>query len=149
MGECEDLTALHLAVAGNYGITKNLAVVQSEVGGPVGDEGVHLFKCALVHEQGQPLTGGQLAPAMLLVYPVLAAAFLGLLAHSVQGVNLLVNLPFFRGHCPSRRVSKWTLKSTFSRIHDGESQVMSSEISPGVMSCRAWLIVADHSSKEQ
>ena len=149
MGECEDLAALHLTVAGDYRIAKDLAVGQSEVGGPVGDEGIQFFKCALVHKQGQPLTGGQLAPAMLLVYPVLASAFLGFLAHSVQGVNLLVDLPFSRGHCPSRRVSKWTLKSILSRILDGESQVMSSEISPGVMSSRVWLIVADPSSEEQ
>jgi hypothetical protein len=40
---------------------------------------------------------------MLLVYPILAATLQGFLAHGVQSVYLIVNLPFFRGHYPSRR----------------------------------------------
>ena len=70
----------------------------------MGDKWVQFFEGAVVHEQGQTLSGGQLAPTVLLVYPVLAAALLALLAHRFQGFNLLVDLPFFRCHNPSRLV---------------------------------------------
>ena len=104
LGEGEDLAALHLPVAGDHGVAQNLAVGQAEVGGPVGDEGVKFLECPFVHEQVQALAGGELSPAVLLVYPVLAAALLGLLTHGVEGINLLVYLPFFCSHSPSHRV---------------------------------------------
>jgi hypothetical protein len=76
---------------------------------------------------------------VLLVYPVLATALLGLLAHGVQGIDLLVDLAFFRSHSPSRRV----------RISQSESQGNPTEISLYVVSGRAWLIVADPPIEEQ
>ena len=110
LGKGENLAALHLAVAGDHRVAQHLAVGHAEVGGPVGDKGIQFFERPLVHEQVQPLAGGQFTPAVLLVNPVLPAAFMCLLAHGVQGFNLFVDLPFFRRHSTSRRVA-WSQSS--------------------------------------
>ena len=55
LGEGEHLPPVHQSVPGDHGVAKELAVGKTEIGGPVGDEGVQFLKGALVHQQDQPL----------------------------------------------------------------------------------------------
>ena len=101
LGEGEDLSSFHLPVAGDHGIPERPAVAEAEIGGAVSDEGVQLLEGTLVHQPFQALTGGELAPAVLLIDPVLPASQLGGASHRLQGFQLVVNLPLLSGHLSS------------------------------------------------
>ena len=73
-------------MAGNHSVAQKFSVGQTEIGGPVGDEGVYLHEAALVHQQRQALPSGKLASLVLLVNALLTTAFVGPLTHLLKHV---------------------------------------------------------------
>ena len=57
LGESKYLPSLNSAVSGHHGIPQNLAVGQSEISGPVGNEAIDLFESTVIHQQRQALPG--------------------------------------------------------------------------------------------
>jgi hypothetical protein len=77
LGEDVHQAAVDPAGAGDDAITGEDLLLESEVGGAVGDEAIELDEAALVEQEIQPLSGGELALLVLLSNPIGASALLG------------------------------------------------------------------------
>ena len=66
LGEHVHQPAVDAAVAGDDAVAGNHLLIESEIGGAVGDEAVELDEAALVEQQIEPLAGGELALLVLL-----------------------------------------------------------------------------------
>ena len=81
---------VNLAVTGDDGVSEEMLVGETELGGPVNYERVKLFEGTLVQKQDNALTGSQLAPPVLRLYPALPSAELCLLPLPPQLFPLLI-----------------------------------------------------------
>src|SRR5262249_3453551 len=74
LGEGEHSTAVYGAPAGDDAVAGDPGLIHAEVGGAVLDEHVELLERALVHQEIEPLAGGELAARMLRLDAPFAAA---------------------------------------------------------------------------
>ena len=77
LGEDIHQPAVDPARAGDHAVAGKHLLLQSEIGGPVGDEAVELHEAAFVEQEVEPLAGGELALLVLLGDPVRSPALFG------------------------------------------------------------------------
>ncbi len=96
--EDEHHPAMDLAATGDDPVTKDILLVQTEVGRPVGDEHIEFFEGIRVDQQLDPFARGQLPFFVLSVDPVLSAAQFRFGPHRFKMVQFL----FQRHEVPQR-----------------------------------------------
>jgi hypothetical protein len=69
LAEQVDQSPVDGTVSGDHAVPENLPVFQAEIGGPMGDEAIHLHEGAFVQEKIDAFAGGELAPSVLCLDP--------------------------------------------------------------------------------
>ena len=97
LGKDEDGAAFDLAPARYDGVTQVFLLIQAELRGPVGDEGVELYKGFWIQEQRDALASGLLTLGVLGGNTRVAASGQTLAPHSLELAALVFEL-FLDGH---------------------------------------------------